>query len=87
MSISATDFIDKREACELLRVTERTLARYRELYWYQGIHFIKPVQKILYNKTLILDWMVNRHDFLAHQQAIEAYQASLPSNQPRRKHR
>jgi nitric oxide reductase activation protein len=80
-----TQFIDKHEACRLLRVTERSLARYRDLYWYQGIHYVKPVQKILYNKTLLVDWMINRHDWMAHQRAIEIFQASLPSNQPKKR--
>ncbi|MBW4662101.1 MAG: helix-turn-helix domain-containing protein [Drouetiella hepatica Uher 2000/2452] len=78
-------FIDKREVCEFLKVGERTLARYREKHWYLGIHYVQPVQKILYNRELILDWMVNRHDYIAHLRAIEAYQATLPSNQKRKR--
>ena len=80
-----TTFIDKYEVCKLLRVGERTLARYREQHWYLGIHFVQPVQKILYNKELIEDWMVNKHEYSVHLRAIEAYQASLPSNQKRRR--
>jgi hypothetical protein len=76
-----TTFIGKHDVCALLQVTERTLARYRADHWYQGVHFVKPVQKILYNRELIEDWMVNRHDYSAHLRAIEAYQATLASNQ------
>jgi hypothetical protein len=78
-----TTFISKQEVFNLLHVRERTLARYRELYWHLGIHYVQPVQKILYNRELIEDWMVNRHDLPAHQRAIDAYLASLPSNQKR----
>jgi len=80
-----TTFIGKIEACALLQVTERTLSRYRSSYWYLGTHFVQPVQKILYNRELIEDWMVNRHDWAAHMKAIEAYQATIPSNQKRRR--
>jgi hypothetical protein len=80
-----TTFIDKHEVCKLLKVGDRTLGRYREKYWFLGIHFAQPVQRILYNKELIEDWMVNRHDYPAHLRAIESYQATLPSNQKRRR--
>ncbi len=78
-------FIDKHEVCQLLKVSDRTLSRYREQHWYLGIHYVKPVQKILYNRELIEDWMVNRHDYPAHLRAIEAYQATLLSNQKRKR--
>jgi Helix-turn-helix domain len=78
-------FISKKEACDLLKISERTLARYRSDHWYLGIHYVKPVQKILYNKELIEDWLVNKHDWGTHMRAIEAYQSTLPSNQPKRK--
>jgi len=80
-----TTFIGKQEVCDLLQVTERTLSRYRANHWFLGIHFVKPVQKILYNKELIQDWMVNCDDYSAHLRAIEAYQATIPSNQKRRR--
>jgi hypothetical protein len=80
-----TTFISKQDACALLQVTERTLSRYRANHWYRGIHFVQPVQKILYNRELIEDWMVNRHDYPTHLRAIEAYQATLPSNQKRKR--
>lgn len=80
-----TTFIGKIETCTLLQVTDRTLSRYRAYHWHLGIHFVQPVQKILYNKELIEDWMVNRHDWATHLRAIEAYQATLPSNQKRKR--
>ncbi len=80
-----TTFIDKHEVCKLLKVGERTIACYRQEQWYLGIHYLKPVQKILYNKELIEDWMVNKHEWSVHMRAINAYQASLPSNQKLRR--
>ena len=80
-----TTWIGKKEIKEFLQISERTLARYRADYWYIGIHYTKPVQKVLYNRELVEDWMVNRHDWGTHTRAIELYQASLPSNQKRRK--
>jgi hypothetical protein len=80
-----TTWLDKHEICALLKVTDRTLTRYRSDKWMIGIHYVKPVQKILYNKELIEDWLVNRHEWHIHLRAIDLYQASLPSNQKRRK--
>jgi hypothetical protein len=80
-----TTWIGKQDACKMLQVTERTLARYRDDQLMIGIHFIKPVQKILYNKELLEDWMVNRHEWGVHLRAIEIYQSSLASNQRRRR--
>ena len=78
-------FINKQEVCKLLDISDRSLVRYREKYWLLGAHYVKPVQKILYNRELIEDWLVNRHNPVAHQRAIDAYQASLLSNQPKRR--
>jgi hypothetical protein len=81
-----TTWITKQEACALLKVSGRTLARYRDETLMDGIHFSRiSVQKILYNKELLLDWIPNRHDWATHLRAIEIYRASLPSNQKRRK--
>jgi hypothetical protein len=80
-----TTYLDKHEACKLLKICDRTLARYRDTEWHLGIHYFKPVQKILYNRELIEDWLVNRRDYPAHLRAMEAYQASLLSNQPRKR--
>jgi hypothetical protein len=81
-----TTWIGKAEVRELLQVSERTLARYRSDHLMIGIHYTKlSEQKILYNRELILDWLANKHDWITHLRAIELYQASLPSNQKRRK--
>jgi hypothetical protein len=48
----------------------------------EGIHFVRLSPKILrYNSALVLDWMANAGDDIAHQRAIKAYLSSLPSNQ------
>jgi hypothetical protein len=78
-------WISKQEAMALLNVSERTLARYRRIEWEVGIEYAKPIQKTSYNKELIEDWLVNRGDPMAHLRAVQAYQASLPSNQRRRR--
>jgi hypothetical protein len=80
-----TTWITKQEVMKLLNISDRTLARYRSLHWYIGIHYAKPVQKVSYNRELVEDWMVNRHEWSVHLRAIELYQSSLPSNKNRRK--
>lgn len=80
-----TTWISRPEAMALLQISRRTLSRYCAEHWYLSIHYCKPVQKIFYNRELLEDWMVNRHEWGVHLRAIEHYQASLPSNQKRRK--
>lgn len=48
----------------------------------EGIHWFRPGRRsVLFNATLVEDWLANRHNPEAHQKAIEAYRASLPSHQ------
>ncbi|MGG6239389.1 hypothetical protein [Leptolyngbya sp. KIOST-1] len=48
----------------------------------EGVHWVRVNSRcIRYNLELIKDWLHNRHDPVAHQRAIEIYQASLLSNQ------
>ena len=48
--------------------------------WIEGIHWFRlHHNSLLYNKPLIEDWIVNRHNPMAHQRAIDVYLASLPS--------
>lgn len=83
------EFIDKHEAGKLLKRHPQSLARYRsnpQIGWVEGIHYTRPNgQEVLYNKQLLLDWLANRHDLDAHLRAVEIYQASLLSNQPKPK--
>ncbi|MGA7934970.1 MAG: hypothetical protein WCA35_15595 [Kovacikia sp.] len=53
----------------------------------EGVHYIRIGEHkgILYNRPLIIDWMINRRFPNVHQRAIDNFLASLPSNQPRRK--
>lgn len=47
----------------------------------EGVHWFRPgTRSILYNISLIEDWLANLQDPKAHEKAIEAYRASLPSN-------
>lgn len=83
------EFIEKREAANLLKCHPGSLPRYRKdekIGWIEGVHYTRPNgQKVLYNKELLHDWLVNRHDPAAHLVAIENYQASLLSNQRRKR--
>jgi hypothetical protein len=72
--IDKSDFMSASEVRELLGVCDRTLARYRLERWVEGIHFTAPVQRVLYIRPLILDWILNhKTDPMAHQAAMEAW--------------
>ncbi|GAB4469425.1 MAG: hypothetical protein OHK0037_27640 [Elainellaceae cyanobacterium] len=80
--LNRQQFVDKYEILALLKISDRTLKRYRAMRWTEGIHYVKPVQRILYNRPLIEDWLVNSDDPQAHDRAIAAFLDTLPSNQP-----
>lgn len=84
-----SQFITKKMFCRLTGLSGETLKRYRRTgTWIEGIHWIKLNNRLIcYNWPLIKDWFQNSHDPAAHQRAIEAYQASLLSNQPRQRGR
>jgi hypothetical protein len=66
-------------------ISVKTLQRYRDKYWIDGVHFVKPVQRCLYNRPLIQDWMLNHvHDPAAHQRAIEAWVISQQGKKGRK---
>lgn len=46
--------------------------------------WIKINGRILYNEALLTDWFINQTNPHAHQQAIQAFLESLPSNKPRK---
>lgn len=71
----ALDLISGAEVRRLLGgISVKTLQRYREKYWLEGIHYVKPVQRCVYNRLLIENWMLNhRADPAAHQRAIETW--------------
>ncbi|MBR8831894.1 MAG: hypothetical protein N5P05_002609 [Chroococcopsis gigantea SAG 12.99] len=78
-----THFANKSEASQYLKLSGTTLKRYRlQGLLVEGIHWVRLNSRcIRYNLDLIQDWLHNRHDPVAHQRAIEIYQASLLSNQ------
>ena len=59
-----------------------TLKVYRKRHWCLGIYYqYLNSRTIRYNLRLIQDWLANFDDPQSHQRGIEAYLASLPSNQ------
>lgn len=48
----------------------------------EGVHWQRfGTRKIVYNTTLLTDWVANQHSPELHQAAIAAYLESLPSSQ------
>ncbi len=87
MSQSAVySFVDKHEICKILSCCDVTLRRYRANYWIEGIHWTRINSRVVrYNLELIKDWLVNRHDKMAHQKAIAKYQETLCDGQKKAK--
>lgn len=77
------------EAAEFLGCSADALDNLRsdpESGWIQGLHWQKlPRIGVRYNAELLRDWFANAHDPSAHQRAIANFQASLLSNQKRRR--
>lgn len=46
----------------------------------EGIHWVRINSRVLYNVQLVLDWIQNQGDPIAHQRAIDTYLGKLPSN-------
>lgn len=78
-------FVGKREAERLTGLSHETLKKLRlrgELT--EGIEWVRQNSRcILYNAPLLIDFLQNRKDPAAHQRAVTAYLATLPSNQPK----
>jgi hypothetical protein len=75
--MQSTDLIPASEVRALLGgVSTKTLDRYRAKYWHCGIHYVQPVQRVMYIKPMILDWILNRQEPKAHQSAMEEWLAS-----------
>jgi hypothetical protein len=82
------DLIKESEVRALLGdVSAKTIARYRGKYWTEGAHYVKPVQRCLYVKPMIEDWIIHRDDPARHQNAVEAWykQAQYPTKPKRGK--
>lgn len=90
---NATGFrlVDKHQAAAILSVSPETLKKYRlqeNSPLIEGIHyFVWNSRVIRYNPSLLADWAIHRNNPGAHQKAIEAYLASLPCNQPKKRGR
>ena len=82
------NLLTARELEAQVKLSTRTMHRLRLAgRWELGIHYfrISPT-KILYNLDLINDWIANLHQIHLHENAIESFLGSLPSNdRPQRK--
>ena len=70
---------------KLLNCSRSTIDRRRKDTWQEGIHWWQEGGRKIYNLVLIKDWVMNQHDSVAHQRAIEQWAKQLPSNQGKRK--
>ncbi|WP_404787978.1 excisionase family protein [Altericista sp. CCNU0014] len=78
-------FVNKQALSQAIGLSPHTFKKYRlSNKWVEGIHWQRLNSKcVLYNLTLIEDWVANRLQPEAHDRAIEGYLRSLPSNQPK----
>jgi hypothetical protein len=82
--IAKTDLMTASEMRDLLNVTDRTLTRYRLKHWVEGVHFVAPVQRVMYVRPMIMDWILNRKtNPIAHQDAMEAWVRTHQHSQAR----
>lgn len=74
-------FMSTEQACEMIGCSRKTLLEYRRDHWKKGIHYFPQDQKVLYNRELIQDWVINRDCPDAHLRAIEVWSSRQLSNQ------
>jgi hypothetical protein len=85
--VDKSDLMGGAEVKAILKISDTTLKRYRLKRWIAGVHFVQPVQRTLYIRPMIEDWILNhKTDPEAHQRAIEAWVAKH-QNPPDRKRR
>ncbi len=80
------DFVGTTQLKQAVSVGKNTLIRLREeQQLLEGIHFVRIPggRKLLWNLELVKDFLMTGGG-ISHQQAIEAYLHSLPSNQPKK---
>lgn len=84
-----TQFCTKQHLAQVTGLSPETFKKYRlSGVWIEGTHWQRINSRcVLYNLSLVLDWIANRSDPQSHQRAIQAYLVSLPSNQPKRRGR
>ncbi len=82
-------FGNKYAAAEILGCHPDSLARSRRnanYGWIEGVHFVRlNASSIRYNLTLLQDWLMNRHNPLAHHRAIETYCLAISHQKKPRK--
>lgn len=82
------NLVTARKLASTIGVSTSTIARWRKAKRLeQGVHYfqLNPTT-ILYNVALIEDWIANQHQPHIHENAIQNFLASLPSNaRPQRK--
>ncbi|MBW4474466.1 MAG: hypothetical protein KME45_29430 [Stenomitos rutilans HA7619-LM2] len=76
------EFVDKWGASQLTGLSPETLKKYRlSGLLIEDIHWVRINSKaIRYNARLLVDWLRNRGNPRAHQQAIEHYLAASSAN-------
>jgi hypothetical protein len=83
--------INKHDAAEILGISPETLKKYRlqeGSTLIEGIHYYVWNSRVIkYNALLLADWGLHRNNPEAHQKAVEAYLATLPCNQPKKRGR
>lgn len=86
MNTQLTQFVTKHQLSDAIGLSSETFKKYRlSGTWIEGLHWQRLNSRcVVYNLPLILDWVANCGDRPAHIRAIEAYQASLLSNQPKK---
>lgn len=80
-------FIDKHQACTILNCSESTLRRRMKTDLQEAIHWVQRQkgEALQFNQRLLEDYIAHLGDPDAHLTAIEAYQAHLKRNHPKRK--
>jgi len=80
-------FIDKHAACKILDCSESTLRRRMQTDLTKDIHWVQrnKGEAVKFNQRLLEDYMIHLGDPDAHLAAIEAYQAYIKQNQPKRR--
>jgi Putative excisionase (DUF1233) len=83
--INQSDLMGAAELRQLLGVTDRTLTRYRLKHWEEGIHYVAPVQRVLYVRPMITDWILHhKNNPGAHQDAKEQWLTQTQGRKARR---
>jgi hypothetical protein len=81
--ISKNDLMPASELIALLGRGKKTLARYRQNHWQEGIHYLTVVQGIVYVRPMIMDWILNYEKRpMAHQDAMWEWLVKTQTTNP-----